>query len=568
MGLNDILYSETGSAIGFVGDFILILEKSIMNCVNTIIKTFIFVALFYSVTLNAVTIDFSNSKSFDTGVRGQPTYRSIKNEDYQNLFALTRGSSARGLAGGLDADTYDWRDYDSGSAWGNRNENFTTLEFLRNCREYNCWSVLTANVFGGGYLLGDGTWQCEIDNWDVSAAQLAADWVRYTNIILQNYRQGDTVADSEDNRVLNSISDWSGRDTLLAPGETSTPKVIYWEIGNEPEIGYAQGLMSNHYMTPGQYAQRYKTISQAMRAVDPDIKTGPCLMSPESQSGGEYYLDEIFRDTQSQVDFVAYHPYYSQIQTAWPNQTAITSALVNYKDWLANGADQARGRAVSYGRTVELMATEYNPLIWNASYEQYNSQAMALGVIETVFGFIESDITAAHFWEQAQQRVSPRAIFGALVDYLGDTLVASYPQDTDQTWRLYVTKDSSTGKVAIWVLNFDSSSSKQISVDLQNLPYSPTYLLKKTYGKRTGPTQLTDWGNSLVWENEYIDNFSVEPLNITIEPAEIVIYFIDNEPAGFCKGEFLYGDLNQDCYVNYKDMLYVAQDWLKSNPKE
>jgi hypothetical protein len=475
-----------------------------------------------------IVIDLSGGTGFDTGVRGQPTYRSMNQADYVNLFRITEGSSARGLAGGLDADTYDWRDHDSGSGWGDRGANFTTLEYLRMCRDYNAWPVLTANVFGGGYLLDDGTWQCELDNWNVSAAQLAADWVRYTNIILQNYRQGDTITDSEDLRVLNSISDWSGRNKLLLPGEASTPKVMYWEIGNEPEVGYAGGLMSNHYMTPTQYAQRYKTISQAMRAVDPDIKTGPCLVSPESQSGGKYYLDEIFKDPQSQVDFVAYHPYYSQIQTAWPNQANITAALVNYKDWLAYGADQTRNRAANYNRTVELMATEYNPLIWNASYEQYNSQAMALGVIESVFGFIEHDVKAAHFWEQAQARYSANHMFEILTEYLGDTLTASYPDDTDQTWRLYVTKNGSTGKVAIWGLNFDTVESKTLTLNLQNLSYSPSYLLKQHYGNWDGATSLTDYGVDLGWKDlSYMEDFDLSSLNIELPPAEVSFYSLE-----------------------------------------
>ncbi len=505
-----------------------------------------------------IVIDLTGGTGFDTGVRGQPTYRSMTEADYLNLFRITEGSCARGLAGGLDADTYDWRDHDSGSGWGDRGAVFTTLQYLRMCRDHDAWPVLTANVFGGGYIQTDGTWYCQEDNWDVTAAQLAADWVRYTNIILQNYRQGDTITDPEDLRVYNSISDWSGRNKLLLPEETSTPKVMYWEIGNEPEVGYAGGLMANHYMTPAQYALRYRNISDAVRAVDSDIKTGPCLVSTNSQSGGKYYLEEIFKDSQAQVDFVAFHPYFSQIQTAWPNETSMTTALTNYKDWLGYGGEWARNLASTYGRSIEIMATEYNPLIWNASYEQYNSQAMALGVIESVFGFIEHDVMAAHFWEQAQGRYSANHMFEILTEYLGDTLIASYPDDTDQTWRLYITKDSGTGKVVIWGLNFDSAQSETLTLNLQNISYSPSYVLKKHYGNWDGVTSLTDYGVDLGWKDiAYMEDFDLSSFQIELPPAEVSFYALETGDVPGLPGDpnnFMVS--NAEVYLNFEGLWY------------
>jgi len=90
----------------------------------------------------------------------------------------------RGVAGGLDADTYDWRDINSGCWYGVTGGQFTTLEFLQHARDYDGVPMITANMFGGGYIDEDNAFVCVTDNPD----GLAADWIRYTNIILQNYR--------------------------------------------------------------------------------------------------------------------------------------------------------------------------------------------------------------------------------------------------------------------------------------------------------------------------------------------------------------------------------------------
>jgi len=92
--------------------------------------------------------------------------------------------------------------------------------------------------------------------------------VRYTNHIVPTYRQGDTISDARDLAIVNSLvwsSVFSGDsfDKLLAPGEAPVPRIVYWEIGNEPTVSVSGGIgVSNGYtMDAASYAERYKAIA-------------------------------------------------------------------------------------------------------------------------------------------------------------------------------------------------------------------------------------------------------------------------------------------------------------------
>jgi len=95
-------------------------------------------------------IRWNQGTSFSPWVRGQCPYRSVPTSGYPALWDLTIGAMARGVAGGLDVDTYDWRDVTTGKdTSGGR---FTTLEFLQYSRDHDAVPLMTSNIFGGGYL--------------------------------------------------------------------------------------------------------------------------------------------------------------------------------------------------------------------------------------------------------------------------------------------------------------------------------------------------------------------------------------------------------------------------------
>ena len=175
-------------------------------------------------TLNpTVVLDYQHGTPFSPWVRGQCPHREIPAGDYPAIWSMTAGSLARGIGGGLDADTYDWRNVLSGMPWGASGYHVTSLEYLQFCRDYNATPLITANIFGGGGFTDSAnpTWfVCQTANPD----GLAADQVRYTNVILPNYRQGDEGLLTNDNlRVYNSITGWEAKARLLPPTAAAVP---------------------------------------------------------------------------------------------------------------------------------------------------------------------------------------------------------------------------------------------------------------------------------------------------------------------------------------------------------
>jgi hypothetical protein len=109
-------------------------------------------------------------------------------------------------------------------------------------------------------------------------------------------------------------ANWGGKPRLLTSDEAAVPKVQYWEIGNEPELGGYGDFLKNHYVAPTAYPDRYKSISAAMRAVDSTLKFGPCLIDPADPGGSGQWLSALAADPAARLDFVAYHPYYGSIK--------------------------------------------------------------------------------------------------------------------------------------------------------------------------------------------------------------------------------------------------------------
>ena len=225
----------------------------------------------------------------------------------ERVWDVVGGSSVRGIAGGMDADTYNWKDM-SGQGVGHAGtpgpDVPTTFMWMCDVRDRRpAIPVITVNTRGTGPLSSSG-W-CTFYYTDTSLpplVTLAADWVRYVNGILPNYREGD-ILPAADEAIVNSI-DWYGRSRLLFPGEMATPPVTYWEIANEPELTlpWCTPGQPTHTISAEEYAARYQAITQAMRAVDPAIKVGPCTI-------GEEYSAAVMRDPAARVDFVSYHPY-------------------------------------------------------------------------------------------------------------------------------------------------------------------------------------------------------------------------------------------------------------------
>ncbi len=481
---------------------------------------------------------------FSPWVRGQCPFRSVGANEWGPLWNLTIGSMGRGLAGGLDADCYDWRDIDSGSGWGTPawSGRYTTLEFLQAARDKQAVPLMTANAFGGGYRdwahpTVPGIFVCQ----NVNPDGLAADWVRYMNFILPSYRQGEEGSlAGEDLRVYDSILNWGTRSKLLAPGEGSVPRVDYWEIGNEPELGGYGDFLTSHYLSPTAYRDRYKTVSQAMLAVDPALKIGPCLISPWDPNGSGQWLNALAADPAVRLDFVGYHPYYSDIKNTWGNPAGMASGLRNCGRYLNDRAAGMRSLLAQHGRTgVDLIASEWNPVNWDAPGTIQASMACALGIAESCFTFAEDGVLAGNFWAKPNAYLGQREAFAGLVAHMGDTLVMTGEQmgydPASADFRVYVTRDSGDdSRVMVWGLNFDDA--QPVTINLSLTFCEVTSAILKRFGKpgndaSGGDTSLTH-STGMAWEQQDVTaGFNPASFPLTLEDAEITVLILTIVPV-------------------------------------
>jgi hypothetical protein len=366
---------------------------------------------------------------------------------------------------------FDWRT-------GNDEPRPTTLTYLRHSRDYNSELFITANLRG---LVerdpNDPTKQRYYDTRVSTLSQLAGDWVRYTNRIVPTYRQGDVIADPEDAAVLDRINWVNGAggtfEKLLTPDEAAVPKVTHWEIGNEPSIPVSAFGVSNSFtLNAAQFHQRYAAVSSAMKAQDPTIQVGPALTNlPRERS----QFDAILEDPTLDIDFVSYHPYMTLRNFDTPD--AIESHLRSVHGFQRAERDEIRGAITASGRdanAVELVASEVNvsgPAVDNTFKE--GQMAHALGSVETVFSHARLGLKASHYWlfpaHSSENTEFPvYQAFAALQDHMGDTLL-SVQAEEDENTRVYATRDSETGEVAVWGMNFDNEEDAVVPLAIEGL---------------------------------------------------------------------------------------------------
>lgn len=444
------------------------------------------------------------------------------------------GSSIRGVATGIAAELYDWR-------VRNGMPRPPTLEFLRYSRNTDSELFLGANLRGlvqpnpaGGFLYYD-------TNTSTLSA-MAADWVRYVNHIVPTYRQGDTITNSRDAAILNSLT-WSSSfpgdtfDTLLAPGEAAVPQVKYWEIGNEPTVGTTAYSVSNSYtLNATNYHQRYGAVAQAIKAEDPSVKVGPTLIDGSREAA---QLAAVVSDPSLPIDFIAYHPYEHMGELSDPAQ--ITMDLGSVYSHQALIYNLTRQTVAANGRdpdTIEYAATEVNVSYWDTDDTIKEAQmAHALGTVETVFTHARLGLVASHYWIWPAHRLygTEYPVFKAyqkLRDHMGDTLLSVYAYgDT----RAYVTRDSRTGELVVWALNFSNQAAATVQLQFQNLPkLQQTTLLRlqDLSGTTTlfsanlspdmtgGPTMQVDWTSSDITGQD-LSNF-----NLTLPAATLSLLVI------------------------------------------
>jgi hypothetical protein len=520
---------------------------------------------------------------FSPGVRGQAIPAvSINRAEFQvampKALEVSRGSSLRGVAGGLEADLFNWKTRNNSPREG-------TLNYLRYSRDEDADLFVTTNI--RGLVQPDPNTPGSQRFYDTSIptlASLAGDWVRYTNHIVQTYRQGQTVTDPQDQAILNSLS-WSSSfpgdsfDKLLRADEAPVPKVKYWEIGNEPRVGLSSSYkVTNSYTflappaTPDashktDYRERYAALTAAMRAQDPTIKVGPAIQTLESPAE-QAVIDTILRPQPDgsflPVDFIGYHPY--QTLNTQTTTTGIETALRGiYNSHLAK-VNNLRARIAAAGRipdSVALVASEHNVSNWSSNDTVNEAQmAHALGNTETIFSFARLGIQDAHYWVwPAHSRDGteyPEFLASEkLRDHMGDTLLSISASSSDNL-HMYTTRDSASGELALWGLNFANSADTTRNTPILNVGGRGKITLY-TLGALSGPTTLASANlasdmtggptHAVDWKSFDRTGIRLDNLQLSFPAATITLLTI--EPW---RQVGLPGDVNADGKVGADDV--------------
>ncbi len=193
------------------------------------------------------------------------------------------------------------------------------------------------------------------------------------------------------------------------PGASSTGHrygIKYWEIGNEI---YGNGTYGAdweydlHDLGPTVYANNVVTFSQAMKAVDPSIKIGVVLTTPNnwpdgvtSDSSPQPWNDTVLPIACSSIDFVIAH-WYAQS----PGYES-DAGLLSSTSQIASMASTLRARINQYcgarASKVQIMVTETNSVSYNPG-KQTVSLVNGLFLGDNYMNWLENGVANVDWWD-------------------------------------------------------------------------------------------------------------------------------------------------------------------------
>ena len=257
--------------------------------------------------------------------------------------------------GGDVADNYLWNEHrlDDPKWWPNRAgaQTTDTDEFMAFCRQAGAEPIFVVNL-ETGFVHGD------VDR----AVKLAQEWVAYCR--KKDYR------------------------------------VRYWEIGNETYL-YHPGKHKRARATAAEYAKAFVRVARAMKAKDPDIKTGAVgPQNPQTSRNNELpggamadppeppWWPTVLREAGREVDFLVLHEY--------PGQASLDYAAF-LKGALRGGHTIAQMKTFArrtLSRPVPIALTE-----WNLGPQvKLRGMAAAQALAELTARYLTAGVEMACFW--------------------------------------------------------------------------------------------------------------------------------------------------------------------------
>ncbi len=311
-------------------------------------------------------------------------------------------------------------------------------------------------------------------------------------------------------------------------------RIKYWEVGNETEgVWEAGGPVDAEY-----YTERFILFSDAMKAVDPDIKIcGPVLASLQNNSelyDGMSFMDKFLQVLQSHgklasVDALAFHMY-----PDWQNTVEATSlstpnnwaAGSNYKAFIDNLLVKYYGDAAA----KELIMSEYNcgaatkltmdfmNSLWTANWLGEYAKSFGNRAFANQWDIMNNNASTGNydngFLEIGQQtgayKYQPRSSYWgmyminnylACADEFGNTLVAA--SSNQGLLPVYAAKRND-GKLSLMVINKSKTNAYTSSINISGYAPDPAAELYTFAANASAPYYVQNY----VWHDDAAKSYA------------------------------------------------------------
>lgn len=286
--------------------------------------------------------------------------------------AKEAGVSIARFPGGCGTHRYNWK-HTIGPVEDRSNFQYGLDEFMQTCETIGSRAVITLSYY-------------------VGSSQDAADLVEYLNSPDDGSNPGGGV-------------EWA--NIRAANGHPEPYNVTYFEFGNEEFHGNHSDIKK---VSGAEYGLKFIKYSQAMKAIDPDIKLGAVTVNPDQVYYGDWNL-KVIEAAGQHIDFFIEHTYDAGEKYQLKNKRAkaeqIDSIYRNALDGLAHVETYYRQLSNGFGKiagkkNIPIAVTEYNGnFIRDSPYPYRHALGTALfnaGLIQ-IFMRPENNILMANYWQ-------------------------------------------------------------------------------------------------------------------------------------------------------------------------
>jgi alpha-L-arabinofuranosidase len=459
---------KIGRGVALCASIVLCLLVSVLA-----LPTFLRVPHAAAATVTQVTVNANSSlgtiPSTAYGINEAAWDGSLLDPSLPGVLAAS-GAKIMRYPGGSLSDGYHWQSNTTESSYANPNNTFDA--FMGVAQKAGIQPLITVDY-------GAGT------------PQEAAGWVQYAN---------------------KGGSGYNGPRPTYAGGSSTghTYGIKYWEIGNEVYGDGTYGTqweLNHHALGPTTYANNVVAYSNAMKAIDPTIKTGLVLSTPGYLPDGvtnslspKPWNDTVLPIACPSIDFVIIHWYPGGSSAA--ASLATTSQIPSMLSTARSKINQYCGARAN---SIQIMITETNGGSVSGG-QQATAWQLGLFASDMYMTMLEHGVANIDYWEvhddmlssgtsgePAAQTPFPPYYGLQMLTHLGnadDTMVSS---SSNQNLVAVHAVKQANGNLAVLLVNKDPSNSYTVSLGLNGYSASSTATIY-SYGKNS--TRITSSSGS------------------------------------------------------------------------